>query len=227
MVRQSAVNQNGQERQPVKNGQQPPVVPANHLRNSGRLLTIPNLLSISRLILLPVVLFFLFRRQALGAVAVMLFSWSTDALDGYLARRLNQVSDTGRVLDHLVDKIWVAAVLTTLVFISNLPLYLAGAVIGRDLLILAGSAVVMKVRGSFVSSDVVGKITGCAFALLILFYTLRADAGALLNRVQPYLEQLKTFADWTVLILIVVSFLNYLVLFLRIMVRFRLPGEGS
>jgi len=200
----------------------------NHTRNSARILTIPNILSVSRLIFLPLVLFFLFRRSSLAAIVVMLFSWSTDALDGYLARRLNQVSDTGRVLDHLVDKIWVAAVLVTLVFISDLPLYLASAVIARDLLILAGSAIVMKVRGSFISSDVVGKLTGCAFALLILFYTLHADSGkSLLTQILPYLTRLKPFADYTVLVLIVVSFLNYLVVFLRIMVKFRFPGESN
>jgi len=195
-------------------------------RNGNRLLTIPNLLSISRLVLLPLVLFFLFRRAAVAAVIVMLISWSTDALDGFLARRLGQVSNTGRVLDHLVDKIWIGSVLITLVFISDLPLFVAGAVIVRDLLILAGSAVVMKFRGSFVSSDVVGKITGCAFALLILFYTLSSDAGnGFLSGIVPRLDHLKVFADYTVLVLIVVSFINYLVVFLRIMVKFRLPGE--
>lgn len=195
-------------------------------KNGNRLLTIPNLLSISRLVLLPLVLFFLFRRAAVPAVIVMLVSWSTDALDGYLARRLGQVSNTGRVLDHLVDKIWIGSVLITLVYTSDLPLFVAGAVILRDLLILAGSAVVMKVRGSFVSSDVVGKITGCAFALLILFYTLSSDAGnGFLSGIVPRLDHFKSFADYTVLVLIVVSFINYLVVFLRIMVKFRLPGE--
>jgi phosphatidylglycerophosphate synthase len=156
----------------------------------------------------------------------MLVSWSTDALDGFLARRLGQVSNTGRVLDHLVDKIWIGSVLITLVYTSDLPLFVAGAVILRDLLILAGSAVVMKVRGSFVSSDVVGKITGCAFALLILFYTLNSDAGnGFLSGIVPRLDHFKSFADYTVLVLIVVSFINYLVVFLRIMVKFRLPGE--
>ncbi len=211
MVRESTVNR--------KNGE-------DGQKNGNRLLTIPNLLSISRLVLLPLVLFFLFRRAAVPAVIVMLVSWSTDALDGYLARRLGQVSNTGRVLDHLVDKIWIGSVLITLVYTSDLPLFVAGAVILRDLLILAGSAVVMKVRGSFVSSDVVGKITGCAFALLILFYTLSSDAGnGFLSGIVPRLDHFKSFADYTVLVLIVVSFINYLVVFLRIMVKFRLPGE--
>lgn len=194
--------------------------------NNTRLLTLPNLLSLSRLLLLPLVLFFLFRHEAVAAVLLMLLSWSTDALDGYLARRLQQVSDTGRVLDHLVDKIWVGSVLVTLVFISDLPLYLAGAVVLRDLLILAGSVWVMKVRGSLLSSDVVGKITGCAFALLILFYTLSTGSrSGFFSCFLPRLEPFKAFANWTVLVLIFVSFINYLVIFLRIMVKFRLPGE--
>ncbi len=197
-----------------------------HPGGEKTVLTIPNLLSLSRLFFLPAVLFFLFRRQALAAVALMLVSWSTDALDGYLARKLKQVSDTGRVLDHLVDKIWVGSVLISLVFLSGLPLYIAGAVIIRDLLILAGSALLMKVRGSFVSSDVVGKITGCAFALLILFYTLRSDAGnGILSGVILHIDRFRDFVNYTVLVLIVVSFLNYLGVFLRLMTKFRLPGE--
>ncbi len=189
----------------------------NNQPTAARIITIPNILSASRLVLLPVVLLLLFKHQGPAAIAVMLVSWSTDALDGYLARKLGQVSNLGRVLDHLVDKVWVGSVLVALVFIHNLPLLIAGAVILRDLLILAGSGVIMKAKGSFVSSDVVGKITGCAFALMILFYTLDL----------PALMRYKAAVDYTVAILVVVSFLNYLAVYLRWMARFRLPGEDS
>ena len=195
--------------------------PVDQSRNghttAARIVTIPNILSVSRLVLLPLVLLFLFKRQGIAAVAVMLVSWSTDALDGYLARRLHQVSNLGRVLDHLVDKVWVGSVLVTLAFTRGLPLYLAGAVILRDVLILAGSGVIMKARGSFVSSDVVGKITGFAFALLIVFYTLEL----------PALAGYKAAVDFAVAVLVVVSFLNYATVYLRVMARFRLPGEES
>jgi cardiolipin synthase len=193
--------------------------PADQTKNShttaARIVTVPNILSVSRLILLPVVLLLLLKRQGTAAVAVMLVSWSTDALDGYVARRLHQVSNLGRVLDHLVDKVWIGSVLVTLVFTRNLPLYLAGAVILRDLLILAGSGIIMKARGSFVSSDVVGKITGFAFALLIVYYTLEL----------PALSKYKATVDFGVAVLVVVSFLNYVTVYLRLMARFRLPGE--
>jgi CDP-diacylglycerol--glycerol-3-phosphate 3-phosphatidyltransferase len=191
--------------------------PRNGHSTAARIVTIPNILSVSRILLLPIVLLLLFKRQNAAAVGVMIVSWTTDALDGYLARKLNQVSNLGRVLDHLVDKVWVGSVLVTLVFLRNLPLFLAAAVILRDLLILAGSGVIMKLRGLFVQSDVVGKITGCAFALMMVFYTLEV----------PALMKYKSAVDSIVTVLVVVSFLNYLTVFLRRMVRFRLPGEES
>jgi cardiolipin synthase len=182
---------------------------------AARIVTVPNILSVSRIILLPIVLLLLFKRQNAAAVAVMAVSWTTDALDGYIARKLNQVSNLGRVLDHLVDKVWVGSVLVTLVYTRNLPFFLAAAVILRDLLILAGSGVIMKRRGLFVQSDVVGKITGFGFAITIVFYTLEV----------PVLMQYKSAVDSVVTVLVVVSFLNYLAVYLRRMARFRLPGE--
>jgi|WetSurMetagenome_2_1015567.scaffolds.fasta_scaffold78182_2 cardiolipin synthase (CMP-forming) len=190
--------------------------PANHAPAS-RIITLPNILSVSRLVLLPVVLLLIMKRQGGAAAALMLVSWLTDALDGWFARRLRQVSNLGRVLDHLVDKVWVGSVLVTLVFTSDLPLLVAAAVIIRDILILAGSSVIMKAKGSFVSSDVVGKMTGCAFALMILFYTLQLPA------LMPY----RAIVDYTVLVLIAVSGINYVAVFLRRMSRFRLPGEEN
>lgn len=181
----------------------------------SRLVTLPNLLSLSRLLLLPLILLFLTRHQSIPALALMAVSWLTDALDGWLARRLRLVSDLGRVLDHVVDKVWVGSVLVSLVAIADLPLYLAAAVIGRDILILAGSAVLMRRHGSLVSSDVVGKITGFAFALLVVFYTLSS----------PALLHYRTHVNLTVSVLVVVSFVNYLGVYMRKMTRFRLPGE--
>ena len=202
---------------PSASADRPPEHNKNGHSTAARIVTVPNILSVARIILLPIVLLLLFKRQNAAAVAVMAVSWTTDALDGYFARKLNQVSNLGRVLDHLVDKVWVGSVLVTLVFIRNLPLFLAAAVILRDLLILAGSGVIMKLRGLFVQSDVVGKITGFAFALMIVFYTLEV----------PALIKYKSAVDSIVTVLVVVSFLNYLSVFLRRMVRFRLPGEES
>ncbi|MFO7639246.1 MAG: CDP-alcohol phosphatidyltransferase family protein [bacterium] len=192
-----------------------PAPPADNA--ARRLVTLPNLLSLSRLFLLPLILYLLARERDLLALGLMVVAWLTDALDGWLARRLHQVSDLGRVLDHLVDKIWIGSVLVLLVVTRGLPGYIAVAVIGRDLLILTGSLLIMRRVGSFVSSDVLGKITGFAFALMIVYYVLNP----------PALARFKHLVDNTVSVLIAVSFLNYLFAFLRSMGWFRLPGEGN
>lgn len=182
---------------------------------AARVLTIPNLLSLSRLILLPPILLLLIRGYGAAALGLMVLSWVTDGLDGFIARRTGTVSDLGRVLDHLVDKIWVGSVLVSLVYVRGLPLLIAAAVILRDLLILAGSMVIMRSRGRFVSSDVLGKITGFAFAVAIVYYTLDL----------PALAGYKLWVDYTITVLIIVSFLNYVTVYLRWMSRFRLPAE--
>ncbi len=177
----------------------------NGVLGAKRLVTVPNLLSLSRLVMLPIILLLLVKHQVIPALVLMGVSWITDGLDGFLARRMNLVSDLGRVLDHLVDKIWIGSVLVTLVCISGLPLFIAAAVIGRDLLILAGNLIIMKYRGSFSSSDVLGKITGFAFGVMMVYYTINLPA------LRPY----KMYVDYTVTVLIIVSFLNYFVIFLR------------
>ena len=188
----------------------------NHEPGSARrLVTLPNILSLVRLLLLPPILLLLGRDRGEIALGLMVVAWVTDGLDGWFARRLHQVSNLGRVLDHFVDKIWIGTVLVMLVLIRNLPAYIAVAVIGRDLLILAGSLVLMKRRGTFVSSDVLGKITGFTFALLIVYYTLDL----------PALAPAKGWVDSTVTVLIVVSFLNYVSVFFRWMSGYRLPSE--
>ena len=189
----------------------------NGLLGARRIVTLPNLLSVSRLLLLPVILLLLVRHQGYVALALMLVCWATDGLDGWIARRRNEVCDLGRVLDHLVDKIWFGSVLVALVYVSGLPWHIAGAVILRDLLILAGSLVIMRQRGSFVSSNILGKMTGVSFGLMIIYYTLEL----------PALAGLKGYVDFTITVLIVVSFLNYLVIFLRRMGRLRLPDDPA
>ena len=173
----------------------------------ARVISIPNILSISRLFLLPAILLLLQARQTIPALALMLVSWLSDALDGYLARRLNQVTTVGKILDHLVDKIWVGTILVMLVATRGLPVYIAAAVIGRDLLIVLGSLLIADRRRFIVSSNAIGKVTGCSFALLMLTYVV--DNG------YPWLQEPKRILLWAVSVLIVVSLVNYIIVYIR------------
>ena len=138
----------------------------------GKFITLPNFLSISRLVLLPLILFLIATNQIITALVFMVISWITDALDGYVARKTNQVTNIGKVLDHFVDKIWVGTILVMLVMTKDLPWWIAGAVILRDILIVVGSSLAIQRRSVVYSSNILGKIAGFFFAVMMVSYLL-------------------------------------------------------
>lgn len=103
-----------------------------------RVLTIPNLLSILRLCLLPVFLWLVLVPEADGtAVVVLMFMGISDYLDGYLARRLNQTSKLGAILDPIADRLYILATVIGLGVREIIPLWLAVALPARDLFLWA------------------------------------------------------------------------------------------
>lgn len=101
----------------------------------------------------------------------------TDSLDGRLARRLNQRSDLGRILDPLADKVAVAVVAILLVKIRDLPLWFVLLVVGRDVMIMILSLMVMSRTNVVAESLTIGKVTVTALAAVILAFTL--DLGGI------------------------------------------------
>ena len=114
---------------------------------TDRIVTIPNALSVLRLLGVPLFLWLLLGPHAYGwAIAVVMVSGFTDWLDGVLARRLNQMSAFGAMLDPLADRLYIVATLVGLVIRDVIPLWLAILIVGRDA-ILAGSLVVLRRYG--------------------------------------------------------------------------------
>jgi cardiolipin synthase len=100
------------------------------------MLTIPNALSILRLLLLPVFLWLVLGPEADGiAVAVLAFLGVSDYLDGYLARRLQQTSTLGAILDPVADRLYILAVVVGLGLRELIPLWFVVALPLRDLLL--------------------------------------------------------------------------------------------
>ena len=109
--------------------------------------TVPNLLSFSRLLGVPLFLWLRLGPHADGwALAVLMVSGITDWADGVLARRLDQMSRLGALLDPAVDRLYILATLVGLVLRHVIPLWLAALLIGRDLL-LAGTLPALRRRG--------------------------------------------------------------------------------
>jgi cardiolipin synthase len=100
-----------------------------------RIWTIPNLISFARLLLIPVFVWaFLTGRNVLGTVVVVTIG-STDWVDGFIARRFDQVSRLGKLIDPLADRFAIVAVLVVFSIKGVLPLALAAVLLLRDLLV--------------------------------------------------------------------------------------------
>ncbi len=105
---------------------------------TSRVWTVPNALSVLRLLLVPVFIWLVLVLESDGwAVLVLAVSGTTDYLDGYLARRLGQISKIGQVLDPLVDRLTVAATLIALALRAIFPWWLVGLLVARELVLLA------------------------------------------------------------------------------------------
>ena len=97
-------------------------------------LTVPNAITVARMVLLAPICFFLITDQAavLPAVLLMVFGM-TDWIDGYVARRFNQVSRVGAVLDPIADRLGVAVIASVLVIAGYLPHWVAYCIVLTDL----------------------------------------------------------------------------------------------
>ena len=100
-------------------------------------MTLANYVTFSRIILIPLVVSLLLNGLNGLALIIFLLLSSSDAIDGYLARRFNQVSDLGKFLDPLADKVLVISVLITLVGLGQVSAVPVIIITARELLVQA------------------------------------------------------------------------------------------
>jgi len=100
---------------------------------STRIVTIPNVLSVVRLVLIPVFLWLLATGQYGWALIVIVVSSLTDFVDGYVARRFDQVTRVGQLLDPAVDRLFIFSTLIGLAWQGFLPWWLVTVIVLRDL----------------------------------------------------------------------------------------------
>jgi cardiolipin synthase len=103
---------------------------------SSRIFTIPNILSLFRLLLIPVFLVVLVVGQYGWALVVLVISAGTDFVDGYVARRFNQVSRLGQLLDPAADRLFIFSTLIGLAWQQLLPWWFVALIIARDVVLL-------------------------------------------------------------------------------------------
>jgi len=134
---------------------------------SSRVWTIPNVLSFIRLALVPVFLYLLVSGEDIWALGVLVFSSFSDYLDGVIARRFNQITRLGQLLDPAADRLFIFAALIGLTARDILPLWLTLVIIGRDVLLLVLGITLANFGYGPLPVHHLGK-----FATFCLFYAL-------------------------------------------------------
>jgi cardiolipin synthase len=142
-------------------------------------------------------------QSTLICLALMVVAGISDGLDGFLARRLNQVTRLGIALDPIADKLFVGALVVLLVLYREFPIWLAVVVLGRDLLILGLGFTLLRGRTISLPSNLTGKYAFAALAVLLTSYLIRFEFGI-------------EFVSWIVVALLAASMVSYGRLFLAV-----------
>lgn len=134
---------------------------------SSRILTIPNTISLLRLALVPVFAVLIVRGNDEWALAVLAISGASDWLDGVLARRLDQVTKLGQMLDPAADRLFILVTLVGLAWRDVVPLWVLVVILARDVTLLCLLPVLTRHGYGPLPVSFVGK--AATFALLYAF----------------------------------------------------------
>jgi CDP-diacylglycerol--glycerol-3-phosphate 3-phosphatidyltransferase len=166
--------------------------------------TLPNALSLLRIVLVPLLVAFLLTRYAYAGLAVFWAASATDWLDGYLARSRDQVTTIGKLLDPVADKLLLSAAFISLVELDLAPAWMVVVIVGRELAVTGLRAVAADCN-MIIPAGPVGKykLFAQVIAVSILIMQLRLPGLA------PY----AAVALWVVVVLAALSAAQYFLAF--------------
>jgi cardiolipin synthase (CMP-forming) len=159
--------------EPVEDAAEAAVAPddaivLDEISGEDRILTLPNVITLVRLCTLPVFVYLLFGLDDRWAAGWVLFAiGSTDWLDGYLARRLGQVSNVGKILDPVADRLLFFVGVGSIIIDGSVPLWFAAAVLFREAAVAVGTISLAAMGASRIDVTWFGK--AATFALMGAF----------------------------------------------------------
>lgn len=163
---------------------------------------IPNFLSILRLILIGPFIIALLRDRLWELAGITALIIISDYFDGYLARAWNTITEAGKILDPLADKVCSAAAGIAMFYLRGFPLWLLILIVARDVLILLAGLLLIEFRHFVPASSVLGKAAMVLMTACMVIY---------LFDIQP----LKTLSAIAAAAVICASTVSYAVFFLR------------
>ena len=118
---------------------------------------VPNILTVARMCLVPVFVALLMTGNPIPAGIIFIIASLTDTLDGYLARKNNQITVFGKFMDPLADKLLVCSALICMVELGTIPAWIVIVIVGRDF-IISGFRLVAVERGVVIAAGFWGKL---------------------------------------------------------------------
>ncbi|MFT3984812.1 MAG: CDP-diacylglycerol--glycerol-3-phosphate 3-phosphatidyltransferase [Lachnospiraceae bacterium] len=169
-------------------------------------MNLPNKLTILRVFMIPVFLVFLLTDVGGSAgkwiaLAIFILASLTDLLDGYLARRYNLVTNFGKFMDPLADKLLVCSAMICFVELGGLPSWMVIVIISREF-IISGFRLVASDNGVVIAASYWGKFK-TTFQMLMICLLIADLPGTLFTAIT-------TICIWIALILTVVSLIDYI-----------------
>lgn len=170
-------------------------------------MNLPNKLTMFRVILIPFFVFFLlapyFERYGnYVAVAIFIVASLTDLLDGKIARKYNLVTNFGKFMDPLADKLLVCSAMICLIELGLLPAWIVILIIAREF-IISGFRLIASDNGVVIAASYWGKFKTTFQMLMVIVLLLNFDI--------PAFKILGTVLIWIATILTVVSLIDYIV----------------
>ncbi|TAL70777.1 MAG: hypothetical protein EPN82_01400 [Bacteroidetes bacterium] len=166
--------------------------------SKNKILNISNSLSFLRLILTFPICWMLLHDDYVGFLILGIIAMLTDFLDGYTARKRDEITEFGKIIDPLADKVLIAAVAIVMLIKGLIPAWFLIAVLSRDVLILLGGLYLSKKLGYVIYSDIIGKISVNILALVMICIIFKV-------------EFFTSYGIFLALGALIVSFGNYLV----------------
>lgn len=136
------------------------------------IINLPNMITIFRIVLVPVLFLLLFfspgKLQSFFAGLVFSVASISDCVDGYLARRMNLVTDFGKFLDPLADKLLVGVALIMMIPLGRVPLWIVVIILGREMMVTLLRVISLKNGNTVIEASMTGKYkTGFQIAAII------------------------------------------------------------
>lgn len=168
---------------------------------------IPNILTIIRFILIPFIYISVLSKHFLTALIIFTISASTDVLDGYIARKYNYITDIGKLIDPLADKLTQLSLLLSLAILKILPWWIFGIVFVKEFVLIVSASVLYSKKDVVVYSKWYGKLATTLFYLAIVVSLIINQFDiAIAFRIDLYLYYLAILATVFALIMYSIKF---------------------